>query len=351
MTTFYKKILSFILFGIPIICLFLLPCILVLPYQTGGFGSWGIPFGPYDTIFHQPEYCFVDNIDNFDSLREAEIISIGDSFSQGGISGYQNFLGHILNTKVSNFRFKNARPENTAYTLLKKNLIPKCKILIVESVERAFIKSLSDEFFIFDNIQEKEIITKKQENIFDYFDNKDLEIRHFDFDIKALTSFYKNKLSLTKKYKLLYLKEDMFTSKSYSKSLYIYDNINGDGDSELSFKTLSKEQIDIAKNNFLVLIDEAQKHNIHIIYLIPTNKYDLYYNYIENNPYPQDSSFDYFEEFDTTIFINTKKILLPYLHQGVKDIYRVNDTHWSIIAAQIVGEHLGESIKYHIVNK
>ena len=82
--------------------------------------------------------------------------------------------------------------------------------------------------------------------------------------------------------------------------------------------------------------------------MVAADKYDMYYDYIEDNPYPRNPSFDYFINYDTTVFINTKTLLLPYLQQEIKDIYRVNDTHWSPIAAKIVGEHIASIINNYI---
>lgn len=344
MISFIKKIALFFLVGIPIGILFILPCIFILPYQTGGFGGNGIPFGPYDTLFHPVDYYYVKNIDNFDSLRQAEIITIGDSFSQGGVMGYQNYLGHSINHKVSNFRIKNARPENTAYTLLQKRMIPECKVLIIESVERAFVQSLSNEFIIFDEITQKTIITKHQTNLKNFFNEEDTEIKQYLFDFKLLASYYKNKVSLSKNYIELSLSDSMFTSHKYSKALFcLYDKNHWDGD--ICFTSYKTENYLRAKDNLNILINLAKEQGITLIYLIPADKYDLYYDYIVDNPYPRNPSFDYFSSYDTTVFVNTKALLLPYIQNGVKDVYRVNDTHWSIVAAKIVGEHLGKIIK------
>ncbi|MBR4264892.1 MAG: hypothetical protein IKQ46_02430 [Bacteroidales bacterium] len=351
MSQFIKTIIKFILIAIPIAITFSLPCIFILPYQTGGFGDWGIPFGPYDTIFKPVNYCYIENVDNYDSLKNKEIITIGDSFSQGTTMGYQNYLGHKLNKTISNFRIKEARPENTGYTLLKKNMIPKCKVLITESVERTFIKSLSDEFTIFDNIQKKEIITNNEKNLLNFFKPQDIEIKSYDFNFKKLLNYYTNKFTISKSYKKLKLIQPMFTARKYSEYLYIYNNKkNWDGD--LLFQYLTENEIKKAKNNLNSLIEEAEKQNIKLIYMIPADKYDMYYDFIENNPYPPNPSFDYFKDLDTNIFVNTKQILTPYLKNGEKDIYRVNDTHWSIKAAKIVGEHLADIIiNYNINNK
>ena len=166
-----------------------------------------------------------------------------------------------------------------------------------------------------------------------------------------ILNYYTNKFTISKSYKKLKLIQPMFTARKYSEYLYIYNNKkNWDGD--LLFQYLTENEIKKAKNNLNSLIEEAEKQNIKLIYMIPADKYDMYYDFIENNPYPPNPSFDYFKDLDTNIFVNTKQILTPYLKNGEKDIYRVNDTHWSIKAAKIVGEHLADIIiNYNINNK
>lgn len=348
MKEFLKKTNTFILISLPIAIILFIPCFYIIPYQSGDIGRMGcIPFGAYDTIFHSIEFNYVQNIDNFDSLQNADIITIGDSFSQQDREGYQNYIGHSINRIVYNFRLKDAQPENTAYTLIKKRMIPNCKVLIIESVERKFIKSLGKEFQILDNILYKPIMTTIPQNATKKVVDKSNSLV---ITLQQLSKFYKTTLSLSKNYDLLQLNKDMFTSQNYSKSLYFCNSvIVSDGD--LLFKNLSIQNFQQAHNNLDSLVHEAHKHGIQIIYMVAADKYDMYYDYIEDNPYPRNPSFDYFKDYDTTVFINTKKLLLPYLQQGVKDIYRVNDTHWSPIAAKIVGEHIASIINNYLDNK
>lgn len=343
MRKFINTIFIFILAGTIPGIIFILPCFLVIPYQTGGFGGWGIPFGPYDTIFKNVDYCYVEHIGNIDSLQNVEILTIGDSFSQSINNGYQNYMGHKLNKKISNFRIKDSRPENTAYTILEEDLAPNCKVIIVESVERAFIWSLCNEFYKLKNIKEHVVITKNIKNFENYEKAEDKKIKLYDFDLQKLITFYRNKLSITSSAIELKLKQDMFTSDKYSKSLFIYNN-NQDWDGDLLFQHLKDEQIKTAISNLEELYKAAEKKHIKLIYMIPADKYDLYYDWIEKNPYPPNSTLSHFMLFDSTKFVNTKNILLPYLKKGQKDVYRVNDSHWSVIGAQIVGEHLADII-------
>ena len=341
MKLFIKNISLFLIGTILIASIFILPCFTILPYQTGDLGKMnGIPFGPYDTIFKTPDFLFTENISTYDSLQYVEILTIGDSFSQGYAFGYQNYLGNHLDKTISNIRIDGISSINAAATLIEKKLIPNCKVLIIESVERYLISNLNEETTIAENIKQQKIISGSLE--LEQTGHK--EIRYGFFDLFKLTSYYKTKFFSAAKYKKLTLSIPLFTAGNYSHSLYIYYN-KAHNDGDLLFADITEMQILKAKNKLAELQRLGASHNIQIIYLVAADKYDMYYDFIQDNPYPANPTLEYFSDADSTFFVNSKQVLIPYLRNGIKDIYRVNDTHWSPKAAKIVGEHLGRIIK------
>lgn len=78
--------------------------------------------------------------------------------------------------------------------------------------------------------------------------------------------------------------------------------------------------------------------------MVAAGSYDLYQDYIVDNPYPRDTTLDYFDDLDTSWFLNTKKLIKPHIDAGEKDMVLLNDTHWSIKSAKLAGEKLGEMI-------
>ena len=317
--------------------LFMLPCFYILPYQTGDLGRLGgIPFGPYDTIFKVPDFLYTENIMDYESLKNVEILTIGDSFSQGYQIGYQNFIGRYLNKKVSNIAISGVTTINAVKTLLEKGMIPKCKVLIIESVERKLIDNLSKKNEIIDDITNHRF-TYLQNH---FFNSADTVIQNRDFNFKHLTSFYKNKIGIFDKLKELQLTVSLFTAGKYSDRLFFY-TAHTDSNNDLSYTNITNTQFQNSKAKLHVLKSLGKKHKIKIIILVAADKYDMYYDYIKDTPYPINPTLSYFSDFDTTFFINSKNILLPHLKNGEKDIYRVNDTHWSVKAAEIVGNHLG----------
>ncbi len=319
--------------------IFMLPCFYILPYQTGDLGRLGgIPFGPYDTIFKVPDFLYTENIMDYESLKNVEILTIGDSFSQGYQIGYQNFLGRYLNKKVSNFRVDGFNSIQTAAALIEKNKIPNCKVLIIESVERLLLNDLGKGKSFNDNIWSRIIIS----GIPSIIHKEDTIIRSSDLNFIKLTSYYKNKFKILQPYRKFDLSAPLFTAGEYSDKLFIYAKRLDYND--LQYTNISDQEIQNSQRTLNEIQTLGECHNIQIIFLVAADKYDMYYDFIKNNPYPINPTFSYFSDFDTTFFINTKNILLPYLKNGEKDIYRVNDTHWSVKAAEIIGNHLGRII-------
>ena len=74
------------------------------------------------------------------------------------------------------------------------------------------------------------------------------------------------------------------------------------------------------------------------------DKYNLYSPYITSNNYAKSMFFEYLDTLPKDyIFINSKKILSEQLEKGEKDIFYVDDTHWSYKASNILINH--ESFK------
>lgn len=108
----------------------------------------------------------------------------------------------------------------------------------------------------------------------------------------------------------------------------------------------TEENVEIVNKNFNDLAESLAKKGIKLIFMPAVNKYDLYSGFIKNNPYPLDKFFDNLRKFDKKyIFIDTKKILLEKLNAGEKDMYHVDDTHWSNKSAEVVSTVISKYIK------
>ena len=80
-----------------------------------------------------------------------------------------------------------------------------------------------------------------------------------------------------------------------------------------------------------------QQRGIKLYFMPVVDKYELYADYILGNRYGRS---DFFEQMRTQnkkySFIDTKYLLGDLLRNGVKDVYYVDDTHWSWKASNAI---------------
>jgi hypothetical protein len=156
-----------------------------------------------------------------------------------------------------------------------------------------------------------------------------------------IASYIRLKFSYKCPFSTVELSKPLFSHPTFHSSLVFLDSKN---DSDLSFINYNDSLYTKAIDNIIRLHTLAKQQNINLIYLIAADKYDVYSEYIKNNPFPVNLTLDKFK-IDENWFINSKAIFQRHLQQGMKDIYYVNDTHWSPIGAQIIGEYIGNIIQ------
>jgi len=124
----------------------------------------------------------------------------------------------------------------------------------------------------------------------------------------------------------------MFSAKISNELLFYHKDLK-------NLKLETKNSIELLNKNFNLLADELSKKGIKLIFMPAVDKYNLYRPYIVSNTYKESIFFEYLETLPKEyIFINTKEILSKELEKGVKDIYHVDDTHWSYKASEAIIE-------------
>jgi len=264
------------------------------------------------------------------------IASIGDSFSQQGLSGYQNYLGVIENRYILNFtpdKNRDYEPEQKAINLLNSGVFQKIKtkVVIIESVERTFIHRLNEVNFrkivpfedLGLNLGEK---TNKIEN------EKSQPL------LESITSWIRLSFNFENPVKKNILNGNLFSDYKNKNKLYFFED-------DLLFTSVSEKEINIALINLLKIKKQFDSQGIKLIYVVSADKYDVYQSFILNNPYSKNSTLDHFKSFENMpFFLNTKNILLPMVKMGIKDVYKLNDTHWTYIASNAVAIELDKRI-------
>lgn len=251
------------------------------------------------------------------SFKENSILFIGDSFTL--LTSYPESLASTLNKNACECYLKGKTcPEESYISLLNSELtLP--KIVIVESVERNFISRLrSLDFSLSPTTIEADTTAPIKEKMTDY------------------ASYYKNKIFPNKAVKHLPLRDSLFSCRGHENELYYYidDNV-----------IPSIEDIQIALKKLDTLFQIAEQNNISMFYVIAADKYDVYQEFAINNDCAPKNVLDHFKSFEKNpYFINTKSILMPLAREGVKDLYYVDDTHWSPVGAENVANEIARRI-------
>ena len=137
------------------------------------------------------------------------------------------------------------------------------------------------------------------------------------------------------------LKRDLFDSPEPRK-LYFYcaDILNG--------MTIDEAVRPKVKEVFDLLTRMAQERGFKLMLMLPVDKYDLYQDYIVDNPYayPKRINEDVRDILgDIPEVLLSKYYLKPFIDKGEKDIFLFDNSHWSYKASKIVGVELSKRIK------
>ena len=137
------------------------------------------------------------------------------------------------------------------------------------------------------------------------------------------------------------LDRDFFDSND-PRRLYFYcaDVLNG-MDIDESIRPKVKEV-------FNLLTTKAHERGFALILMLPVDKYDLYQDYIVNNPYDHPKRIN--EEVrellgDIPEVMLCNFTLLPLLERGEKDVFLFDNSHWSYKGSKAVGIELSKRVK------
>ena len=326
LTPFYIVVLYYILY--------------IVPNLSGDLGYLAkIPFGKEYLLSLEKNYLKSYQVDTY-SIQEHklyDIVTIGDSFSQQKISGYQNYLANLEDKYVLNIKRNDnssLSPEQIALNHLKSGDLSrlKVKIVIIESVERFFVKRLND--LNFDSIL---------------------------IEVKSPFEMEKKKPILEKVSEWLRLLirdgNECYVKNIMLNNFYFDDSKRGNklyfiiGD--LWFNSVNSNEINQAKKNIIKMKSLFESEGIKFIYIVAADKYDVYQSFALKNPYPKNIIMDQFNELEkTNFFVNSNNTFKPMVKNGIKDVYMMNDSHWSYKGSEAVAKELHKRIlRAEIENK
>lgn len=297
-----------------------------------------------------------DRIKNFQNISGInlktnhyfDVLSIGDSFSEIGNIGYQNYFVEKSNKKLLHYdRFLHNNPIETLHSLTNGNFFNhiKVKFIILQCVERYATARTSTKInkgkLNIDSINN--LIINKKIKVLETTKQEDKQTKKEDFFSSTLIRF--------PLYNLLYNVDDnAFFSTVYK--VRLNQKMFSNNKNELLFvdediiAINSKENINKLNDEINNLCEKLSKKGIQLIFIPSPDKFEIYYNYIQNkNKYPKPVFFNIFNSLPKKyISIETDKLLKSAINKE-KDIYYYDDTHWSPKAAKIVAEELDKVIK------
>ena len=288
-----------------------------------------IKYGMKDTLFIK--------VNHTDELRNihVNVLTVGDSFSQQGNMGYQNYMpGEGL--AVANCRrslYEN--PIQYACNILDWGVVDSTNIdvLVLEVVERDFALRIND-------FKESKVEVPEPESA------PAGEKRNAnEWSLLRARDFILYRFADRSPVNVVNLNRDFFSSREPNK-LYFYD-----GDIK---NCLSIDEAVFPKVNegFGLLTRKAHERGIQLMLMVAVDKYDLFQDYIMDNPYPPKRVNEDIREIfgDIPEVMLCKYCLQPLLEKGEKDVFLFDNTHWSYKGSEAVGKELCRRVNL-IINK
>lgn len=273
--------------------------------------------------------------------QKIDVLTIGDSFSNGGASGknayYQDYIAsqnnyNVLNIKRLPFAGKGVAP--TFLALYNSGVIDQIKPRIVllsigsRDLVPRFGTALDWEYKADAQAIDKEIKAMEPRDLISH-QLKDVSIVNTaNFKLPYYTLMYKF-MPCYKQVCKFPLKESLFTVGD--KDILVYGkSLNG-------LYTSTPENVKNANANLNRIAKMLKEKGIEMYFMPAVTKYDLYSEFIDHSAALKDPLFDLLEPLQKEYtLINTKKILLPLLQKGEKDIFYADDTHWSYKASEAI---------------
>ena len=289
-----------------------------------------IPFGAeYGQMISKNEmkdtlFIIVNHTEELRNIH-VNVLTVGDSFSQQGSAGYQNYMPgegiSVANCRRSLYE----SPIQYACNILDWGVVDSTNIdvLVVEVVERDLAINIGNFGENKIEVPEPDSTSDKvvgSANVWSLLRARDFVLYRYAGRSPVYT---------------FDLKRDFFSSREPNK-LYVYDRdvING--------LTIDEALRPKVKEVFDLLTRKAHDRGIKLMLMMPVDKYDLYQDYITDNPYPPKRVNEDVREIfgDIPEVMLCKYCLQPLLDKGEKDVFLFDNTHWSYKGSEAVGKEL-----------
>ncbi len=350
----YRKftifVLSFLLFFVLLNLVVWKCCTEVLftkKYDGGDFARMGYALGSrqYRKVVNDLPKRHI-SLREYDG-RKVDVMTIGDSFSMGGGEGrnsyYQDFISTINNNSVLNIypyptgdRVAGFSPISTLAVLINNGDLDRIKprYILIESVVRYCIPRYGKELDLSATDSPAAIRRYYAETTYrlDYLPKvgfiNDGNFKFFYYNLlyRFSDNGFRGKIYRRK------LSKSLFSARADDELLFFYEDLT-------MLPYINSRTVGAVNETFNRLADILGKKGIKLYFMPIVDKYDLYREFIVDNPYPENRFFDELRRLPRRYtLIDTKAILLPMVRAGEKDVYFADDSHWTWKAAKKVFE-------------
>lgn len=285
------------------------------------------------------EYIAAGAAESFD------VLTIGDSFTNGADGGsYPDYLVNHYGFKVLNVRLGRYDPLQILYILNESGWLDRisARVVLLESVERAVQYRYGHDIIRPLKIGVNELKRLLQrptnsEELSQKFMPPIMYNANMNYVISKLHHLC-NPEELSAETGITELDRKLFTNPGYENVMLYYKD-----DLMYLSDPINADMLSQNLNNAANLL---KARGIKLVFFVGVDKYDLYYPYIiDKKGRPENPFFPKVRAVQGKdyVFVDTIKPLRDALEHGEKDIYFMNDTHWSHKGIKIVCD---EIVKY-----
>lgn len=278
-----------------------------------------------------------------------ELVTIGDSFSQGHSGGknryYQDYIATKFNWNVLNLpQYPNTQNySETIIALANNGFLDKyhIKYVLIESTQRRVVERFTKHVNYSLSIPYEEsenFYHIQKEHSFQLPDVTAINNGNSKFVLYNFLYHFSDRAFFSDVHKVK-LTQKFFSTSLGDYLLYYHKDIS-------TIKNTTLASLETVNSELNTLSRFLKEKGIQLIFMPAVSKYDLYSPFIVNNKYELDPFFNLFETLKKDyIFIDTKKILSKELQKNEQDIFYGDDTHWSYKASDIIISYLYKIIK------
>jgi hypothetical protein len=271
-----------------------------------------------------------------------DVLTIGDSFSNVKNNGrdplYQDWMATLYGYSVLNVQpLQGHDAFATLVVLLNSGYLDRVRprVIVLQIVERNCVEYLS--------AARDFSATRPLADILAYF-----RITKFKEDLPAVSFINTGNFMVIRNWILyrysdnafgsaVYVKDldrPLFTVRNDRRLLFYQDDI-------LHIGNATPRAVQRLNENLNTLASLLHQRGIKLCFLPAADKYNVYSEFIVDNPYPRSVLFELLRPLPKKYtVVDTKMLLKAEVERGEKDIYYADDSHWSWKAVKKIAEHM-----------